>query len=315
MLENFIFSISIAMPIFFVMCIGYFLKRKEVINEEFIKTANFIIFNVALPIKLFNDVSKTSFGEYFDAKFIAFTMVGTITSVLIIWIIASLFIKDKTQVGAFIHGSFRGNFLYIGLTLMENITGSIGIKAPLIIAIIIPLYNILAIIILTYTDQSRSSKISFKDTILSIGKNPLIKAILLGIIFSLTGLELPMIATRTMSYFGSLVTPLALITIGASFNFMNISRNLKPAIIASIIKLFFMPVIVVFFTMAMNFSNEDVLLIYLLFGVPSATVSYIMTAAMNGDKDLAANIIMITTILSTISMTIFIFVFKTIGII
>jgi predicted permease len=315
MLGNFVFSISIAMPIFFVMCIGYFLKKKKIIEDNFIKIANIIIFNVALPIKLFNDVSKTSFGEYFDAKFIVFTTLGTIVSVLVIWGIALVFIKNKSQIGAFIHGSFRGNFLYIGLTLMENITGSMGLKAPLIIAIIIPLYNVLAIIILTYTDESRSSRVSVKDTLISIAKNPLIIAILLGIAFSLTGFGMPKIATRTMGYFAAMVTPLALMTIGASFNFMNISSNLKPVILASIVKLFLMPSIVVSFAMVIGFANEDILLIYLLFGVPSATVSYIMTAAMNGDKDLAANIIMVTTILSIFSMTLFVFVFKTIGII
>jgi predicted permease len=198
---------------------------------------------------------------------------------------------------------------------MENITGSMGLKAPLIIAIIIPLYNVLAIIILTYTDESRSSRVSVKDTLISIAKNPLIVAILLGIAFSLTGFGMPIIATRTMGYFGAMVTPLALMTIGASFNFMNISSNLKPVILASIVKLFLMPSIVVLFAIVIGFANKDILLIYLLFGTPSATVSYIMTAAMNGDKDLAANIIMVTTILSIFSMTLFVFVFKTIGII
>ncbi|GAA0178923.1 AEC family transporter [Clostridium sediminicola] len=315
MLENFIFSISIATPIFCVMCIGYMLKKKRVIDNNFIKTANIIIFNVALPIKLFNDVSKTSFDQYFDVTFISFIILGTVLSVVIIWILALLLIKKKSQIGAFIHSSFRGNFLYIGLSLMENITGAIGLKAPLAIAIIIPLYNILAIIILTSTDEKRESKVSIKGTIYNIAKNPLIIAIFMGAVVSLSGLALPVIITRTMSYFKALATPLALITIGASFNLQKSVENLGVSFLASAIKLVIIPLIAVSLAIGIGFQNDDILLIYVLFGVPSATISYIMTAAMNGDKDLSANIIMITTILSVFSMTLFVFFFKTIGII
>ncbi|GAA0182488.1 AEC family transporter [Clostridium sediminicola] len=315
MLDNFVFSISIVMPICFVMCVGYILKRKNIIDNNFTKTANTIVYNVALPIKLFNDVSKTSLDACLDVKFIAFTTLGTLLSILIIWIIGLVFIKKKSQLGAFIHCCFRGNFVYIGLTFIENITGSIGLKASLIIAFVIPLYNIMAIIILTYTDQSRTSKIRAKDIINSIFRNPLIIGIVLGIVYSLVGLELPIMAERTLNYFDRLVTPLALITVGSSFDFMSSVENLKPSILASIIKLFILPLIMVTLAIRMGFPNEDIVLIYILFGVPSTLGTYMITAAMNGDKELAANIIMLTTILSTILMTLFVFGFKTIGII
>lgn len=314
MLDNFIFSISIAMPIFLVMSIGYILRRKGIIDDGFVKTANTIVFNVVLPIKLFNDVLKTSIDEYFDIRFLVFIVSGTVLSVVFAWLIGPIFIKKKSQLGAFIHGSYRGNFLYIGLALMENITGSIGLKAPLVIAFIIPLYNILAVIILTFTNVSKPARVSIKDILMSIIKNPLIIAILLGIIASHIGLELSIVITRTMGYFKALATPLALITIGATFSIQKSSENLVPSLFASVLKLILIPLITVWLAIIIGFSNEDILLIYLLFGVPSATVSYIMTAAMNGDKDLSSNIIMMTTLLSVFSMTIFIFILKTIGI-
>ncbi|WP_461207123.1 AEC family transporter [Clostridium sp. DL1XJH146] len=319
MLDNLIFSISIVMPIFLVMCMGYILKEKKIINDNFIKTANIIIFNVALPIKLFNDVSKSSFDEYFDAVFISFVIVGLLISVIVIWLIGIFFIKDKSQLGAFIHGSYRGNFLYVGLSFMENITGTIGLKTPLIIALAVPLVNVLAVIILTFTDVSTEAKVSIKDTLksafINIVKNPMIIAIFLGIVVSIIGIELPLILTSTMSYFKAVVTPLALITIGASFNLRNSVGSLAAALLASSIKLVIMPLVAVVLAISIGFSNEDIVLIYLFFGVPSAAVSYIMTAAMNGDKDLSANIIMTTTILSVLTMTVFIFFFKTVGIV
>lgn len=315
MLEDFIFSISSALPIFLVMCVGYMLKRKKIIDEEFVKKANILVFNVALPIKLFNDVFKTSFHEYFDPKFIIFIVSCTILSVVVTWLLGLLIIKEKSQLGAFVHGSFRGNFLYIGLSLMENITGSIGLKAPLVIAFIIPLYNILAVIILTYTNINQNSKVSATKMLRNIASNPLIIAIILGAIASKIGIEIPTFAIRTMSYFEAVATPLALITIGASFSFGKATANMGASLLASLLKLVIIPLAAVSLAIVIGFNNQDVLLIYLLFGVPTATVSYIMTAAMNGDKDLSTNIIMTTTILSNFTMTLFIFVFKTIGII
>ena len=315
MLENFIFSVSSALPIFLVMCVGYILKRKKIINEDFVKMANILVFNVALPIKLFNDVFKTSFDEYFDLKFIIFIVSCTILSVVITWILGLLVIKDKPRLGAFVHGSFRGNFLYIGLSLMENITGSIGLKAPLVIAFIVPLYNILAVIILTYTNVHQSSKVNVTGMIKNIASNPLIMAIILGTIASQIGIEIPIFAIRTMSYFEAVATPLALITIGASFSLGKATANMGASLLASLLKLIIIPLSAVSLAIAFGFNNKDVLLIYLLFGVPTATVSYIMTVAMNGDKDLSSNIIMTTTILSNFTMTLFIFGFRSMGII
>lgn len=319
MLENFIFSVSSALPIFLVMCVGYMLKVKKVIDEDFVKRANILVFNVALPIKLFNDVFKTSFKEYFDLKFILFIVSCTILSVVVTWVLGLFVIKEKSQLGAFVQGAFRGNFLYIGLSLMENITGTIGLKAPLVIAFIIPLYNILAVIILTYTNIHEGTKVSTRASTIrilkNIASNPLIIAIILGSIASQIGIEIPTFAIRTMSYFEAVATPLALITIGASFSLGKATANLKVALLASLLKLVIIPLSVVSLAIILGFNNEDVLLIYLLFGVPTATVSYIMTAAMNGDKDLSSNIIMATTILSNFTMTLFIFFFKSIGLI
>lgn len=315
MIDNFIFSISIVIPIFLVMLTGYILKKKKIVGDGFVKAANKLIFNIALPIKLFCDVMKTSISEYFDIKFTVFVVMGTILSVIFIWILGLIFIREKSKLGAFIHSSFRGNFLYIGLSIMENITGSIGNKAPLVLAFVIPLYNILAVIVLTVTDTSKGSNISIKKTLLNIVKNPLIISILAGIVASQFKLDLPIILTRTMGYFEVVVTPLALITIGATFSLQKSVQNLFQPLLASMLKLVILPSTAVFCAHLLGFSNEDILLTYILFGVPTSLVSYIMTAAMNGDEKLSSNIIMTTTLLSIFTMTGFVFIFKTIGIV
>jgi len=275
-----------------------------------------MIFYIALPIKIFDDLLKVSLKSFFDIEFILFIVLGVIANCILAWLIG-LFLVKKSQLGAFVQGSFRSNFLYVGFSLMENLTGSIGLKAPLLIAFVMPLNNILAVIVLacTNTEGEQAIKIDLKDTFKSIIKNPLIIATIAGIIASQAGVKLPVMITTTMGYFGKLVIPLALLAIGAAFNFRKSSKNLLQTVYASSLKLVIVPIIAVYLAVIMGFNNEDILLIYALFGVPTATTSYLMAAAMNGDSDLAANIVMMTTVFSAISMTMFVFVFKTIGLV
>ncbi len=318
-MTNFIFSIQIALPIFLIMCAGYVLKRTGMLNDNFIKVANTLIFRVALPIKLFSDMLDKSFNQLFDLRFIAFTVSGTLLSAGAAWLLGALVLKEKHQLGAFIQGSFRGNFVYVGLTLMENMTGSMGLKYPLVLAFVVPLYNILAVLALTFTNTNKMADFNLlkllKQTGLNIIKNPLILSIVLGIVASELGLKLPMVLSRTAGYFGDIATPLALLTIGATFRFQTITKQILPSIYASSLKLFLTPLVAVFLAKSLGFSNPDVLLIYVTFGVPTAATSYIMTAALDGDSELASNIIMTTTLLSIVSMTLFVFAFKTIGLI
>jgi predicted permease len=315
MYDNFIFSLGSALPIFLVMLAGYILKQRKIIDESFISQANKMIFNVALPIKLFSDVSKTSFSEGFDWAFIGFIIIGTIISVLLSALVGFFAVKDPSKKGVFVQGAFRGNFLYVGYSLLENVMGSIGAKAPLAIAFVIPLYNILGVMVLSYYNTSEKNGMNIKSVLINILKNPLILSIGAGFLFSSAGFELPEIADRTFSYFGVLVTPMALITIGAAFKFDKVRESLAISLMASLLKLVIFPLIAVLIAINLGFNAEEVLVIYIVFGVPTAAVSYIMAIVMEGDPDLASGIIMLTTLLSNITMTLFIFYFRLIGIV
>jgi predicted permease len=315
MIDNFIFSLSSALPIFLVMAIGYGLKMKGIITDEFVKKANAIVFYVALPVKLFSDVFYSPLDAFADYRFIAFVVVGTLITIVVAWGVGYLAIKDRRQLGAFVQGAYRGNFLYIGLSLMENVMGRIGAKAPLAIALIVPLYNVSAVVILSVLSGSRETKIDYKGILKGILTNPMIIAVVLGMLGSTLNVELPIILERTVGYFEVLATPLALLTIGGSFKLGKLSKNLGPALIASFLKLILFPAIAVYTAVKMGFSSEDTMLLYIVFGVPTATISYVMTVVMKGDSDLASNIIMTTTLLANLSMTLFVFVMKSLGII
>ncbi|MBF7096622.1 AEC family transporter [Alkalibacter mobilis] len=315
MLDNLIFSLGVAAPIFLVMLTGYILKKTGWIDEHFVKTANRLIFYIALPIKLFNDVRAVDLSEMLDFGFYLFIMAGVILSVVFAWMVSFFLIKDQSLRGSFIQGSFRGNFLYVGFSLIENITGTLGAKAPMMLAMTMPWYNILAVIIFSFNNPDREVKVSVKDSILELVKNPMVIGIVAGFIAALVDLEVPSLPLKTASYLEVLATPLALLSIGASVDVGALSKNLVPALQASALKLIVIPVLAILAAAAFGFGSADIILVYVLFGVPTATVSYIIAVSMKGDGELASSIIMATTLLSVITMTGFIFVFRTLGMI
>lgn len=315
MINNFVFSVNTSLPIFLVMLAGLGLKKSRVIDDSFVKTANTFVFYVALPIKLFYDVSQTDFFEAFDRRLLSFLIVATLAGILLSWLVGKTTTKNAAQLGAFIHGSFRGNFIYIGFSLMENITGSLHPKVPIIAAVMVPLYNIIGVMILSYTATASNTGDRVRKTVTSIFRNPMVLSIGAGIIASLLSLRIPLFMARTMGYFSALTIPLALIAIGASFAFSKSMNSMKPSLAASMVKLVILPAAAVAAAYYWGFRGEDLLLVYVLFGVPTATTSYIMTVALKGESEMAANIIMITTALSVVTMTLFVFAFKSMRII
>ncbi len=315
MLDNFIFSLSVALPIFLIMLSGFILKKRNIIKQDFINAANFIVFYIALPLKLFNSVSQSSVADNFDLKFITFAVLGTTISVIIIYIYSKFVVKEESKVGAFVHGTFRGNFVYVGFSLLENVTGAVGPLASLVVAFVVPIYNVLAVLVLVLTNPENKAKNQFKSALINIITNPFIIAIAFGIIASLVDFRFPPLLQNTANYFDVLATPLALLTIGATFKVDKLFVDIKPAAAATIFKLIVNPALAVLAAVAFGLGNKEIFLIYVLFGVPTSISSAIITAAMGGDENLAASIVMMTTLGSVFSLTLFVFFFRMLSII
>lgn len=156
-MADFIFSLNATLPIFLIMVLGWFLMRIGLFNKEFNKVADKYVFKVALPVLLFKDIATADIRSDFNLTFVLFCMVTTTIMFLAIWRLSYIFIKDKTQVGAFAQASARGSAAVLGIAFINNIYGNSGM-APLMIVSAVPLYNILSVIILTFSSSAKDSK-------------------------------------------------------------------------------------------------------------------------------------------------------------
>lgn len=316
-MENFIYSINVTFPIFLVMVIGYVLKQMGMLNDNFVTVANKFNFKVTLPFMLFKDISGVDIKAVFDIRYVLFCALVSTACFWLIWGGAKLFIKDKNIRGAFVQASFRGSAAVMGLAFIQNIYGE-SAMGPLMIVSAVPLYNIFSVLVLTFEADDAAQldkKEKIKQALINIAKNPIIISILLGLVVALLGIDFPTIIDKTVSSVSQMATPLALITIGAGFEGRKALAKMKPTMAAAMIKLVIQPLVFLPVAAAMGFAGEKIIAILIMLSSPTTPSCYIMAKNMHNDEVLTASVVVVTTLLGAVTLTGWIFILKTVGLI
>ncbi len=312
-MQNLIFSLNVVAPVFLIIILGVILKLTKQINDNFISASSKIVFNVSMPALIFVELSTADFDASFNVKLLAFINIGTVAFFILVWILALILSKDGRDQGSFIQGSVRSNFVIVGFAIIFNMFGNSGLsKAAIMMAFIMPLYNVLAIFALT-VPLHKEKQISFKKTVWEISTNPLLLAAVLAIPFSSFKIVLPHVLSKSIEYLAAMTLPLALIGIGGSLNFESIKKDSKLAIIATAIKIVLIPLVLTTFAVKFGFRGENLGAMFILFACPTAIASFIMAKAMDCNAELAGNIILLSTMGSVVTISSGIFILKSLG--
>ena len=313
-MSNFIFSVNVTIPIFLIILLGYILRRMNFLTDEFVSVANKYVFVVALPVMLFQDIAASDVKKDMNLKFFMYCLIVTIVMFFLVWGIAKVTLKNKTLVGAFAQAGARGSAAVLGVAFVENICGDIGIT-PLMIVAAVPFFNILSVIILVFNSNSSKAKDygRIKSACINIIKNPIIIGIILGLIASLVGLKLPVIAERTLGYISRTATPVALLAVGAGFDTKQAIARLKPALGATFIKLVGLPMLFLPIAYRLGFAGSEMVAILIMLASPTTVSCYVMAKNMDNDDILTSNVIVLTTLLSSVTLTVWIYLLKSFG--
>ncbi len=314
MLDNIIFTANIVAPVFLIIAVGYFARKRKIINEVFVDVTSKFVFQVSLPVFIFLEISKLNLNQVFDINQIIFITLGTFITYILIWIAAIPFIKNPADKGAFVQGAFRGNYAIVGLALIKNLLGTDALgKASLILAFLLPVYNILAVIVLVV--PKHQGEIKIKTILQEIIFNPLILAVIIALPFSYWEIKLQDMFTVTGNYLAELALPLALIGIGGSLNLENIKKASTLAFTSSIIKIVILPALLTLIAFLLGYRNDDLGIMFIAFACPTAIASFVMADVMGANSKLAGNIIMITTLGSVFTISAGIIILKSFGLI
>jgi malonate transporter and related proteins len=315
LLDNIIFTVNIVAPVFLIVSLGYLSKRLNIVNENFVEITSKFVFNVSLPVFIFLEIVKIDLSVELEVGQISYIYAGTIITYLIIWFASSPFIKEGKDRAVFIQGAYRSNYAIVGLAIISNLLGDAALgKASIILAFILPLYNVLAVIALTIPLR-KEKKVNLKSSLLDIIYNPLILGVIFALPFSYFKIHIPKIILSTGGLLAALALPLALVGIGGSLNLENIRKASGLAIIASVIKIIIIPMLLTYGAYFFGFRDEDLGIMFVIFACPTAIVSFIMAEAMGANSKLAGNIVLITTIGSVITFAIGIIILKSLGLI
>lgn len=310
MAESLIFSLNSTMPLFFIMLLGYLLHRKQFLTDDFVAMANKFVFNVALPVQLFRDLATMDVRASFDAKYVLFCAAATTSSILVIWALAKLFLKEKHIVGEFVQACYRSSAAILGAAFIQNIYGTSGMSGLMILGSV-PLYNIFAVIILTLESPVLDAKSGMgekiKKSLKGIVTNPILLGIAAGFVWSLLRLPMPTMANKTLSSLAGMTSPLALLAIGAGFKGREALGYLKPTAVATVTKLVILPAI--FLPMAVHFGFTDQKLVALLVMLGSVTTpaGYVMAKQMGHEGTLTGSVCVTTTVFSALTLTFWVF--------
>lgn len=311
-MENLTLGLNIIFPVFFVIFIGFFLKQKNIIDENFVSKSTTLVFYVALPAKMFFDI-KNSSVDSIDVKYTLYLLLATLAVFSLSWFFGRFFIKDDKKLSAFVHCSYRSNFIYIGMPILDLIfDGDVMDSVIVVLVFGLTLYNMLAIILLTYYSDS---KLTFKGFFLKVLKNPMIISVCLGLVAKFINLPIYSGIEDGATLVSTLSTPLSLILIGGSLNFKKSKSDNVIIVFSTLIKNVVGAAIFIPIGYFMGFSSSQLVVAYLFFATPCAVNCFIMGKQMGSDAVLTSKIVTASFAFSIISYTVGIALLNNFGII
>ena len=306
-MESLIISFNAIVPMFLIIAIGYTFKSIGWITPAEVKRFNKIVFHTFMSAMLFRSIYNSDLSKLMDPGYLIFVLV----SVMITFVIAVLAVlpleKDGAKRGAMIHAAYRSNYILLGTPIVAALTsdGDTGMAA-VVASITIPLYTILAVIMLEYF---RSGKLRLNGMLKSLAKNPLIIASVAGIIVKIAGIQLPGVLESVVSKLNSAASPVALLLLGASFDWKQVASERRNIAISTVLRLVIFPAVMLTAGAIIGYRGVEFVTLIPLFASPTA----VNTFNMGADLNIASGAIAISTALSFVTLFIWVSLFKHLG--
>jgi len=318
-------AVNAVVPIVLLILLGYLLRQWGMLSDIFIKNGSALVFKVLLPVLLFINIYEI--GSVADVEWSAVLFcVGAVTALFLLGIpVAVLGTGDNLRRGVLWQCVFRSNYNIIGLPLAAALGGERALAfASIVAALVVPLYNVFAVISLcVFVTPEAGKKPSLRKILLDILKNPLIIAAIGGavclviraleqavfgsVVFSLKEdlkfLYSPLNSLKTMA------TPLALVVLGGQFRFSLVKGMFREIAVGTSVRLVLAPVLGITAALLLDrlwgFSICDPVTvpgILCVLGAPVAVSSAVMASQMGNDDQLAAQLVVWTSIGSMVSV-------------
>ena len=306
------------MPVFLMMVLGYLLHWKTpLLNDDFADCLNTFVLKIAMPAQLFKSLSAEDFYAVWDGGMVFFCFAVSLLSILLL-LGLSLLLQDRTLRAEFVQAGYRGSQALLGLALLQNIYGSDCGGGPLALVLIgaVPLYNVAAVLLLTLlVPGGHLDRWTMEKAIRGIVTNPIILGIAVGLAWSLLGLPQPVVFQRLVSSLAATTTPLGLLALGACIDLKKAAGCWKPTAVASLFKLVifagaFLPLAVL-----LGYRGEALTALLIMLASPTTVNGFSMARSMGHEGALTASAVMLTTVCSAFTFTVWLYLLKILALI
>lgn len=308
------YCLAVTVPVFLIVFLGSFLKFKKQIDEGFVAGASSLVFNICLPLVIFLSIMDNKVSLLNHLPLVMFCVAAAVLSFLLFWSMSSNWVANEDR-GVVVQGAFRSNLGIIGIALCAKGFGGQGLAiGALILSVVTPIYNVLSVYALNFS-QNNGRQAPWLKTLKDIVRNPLIIAIILGLLAGQLDFKLPKVLYDAGTYLANMTLPLALIAIGGAISVRELRHSSALSIWTVVVKLWVTPVIVVIPAYWLGFRGVEIGCILLMFASPTATASFVMVRTMGGNYQLASNIIVLSTIFSVLSISLLLYLLKLLALI
>ena len=311
-MENLMISANAVLPMCLVMALGYGTRRLGWLRREEISTINKIAFRIFLPCLLYYNIYCSDLSGSFDPLLMAYAVGGVLLTFGLALGYTLLTEKLPERRGVLIQGMFRSNYVIMGIPVATALLGADQLgTVSILIAVIVPLFNMLAVVVL---EVFRGQKPKPLHILGQIAKNPLVIGSVLGILTLVAGIRLPHILEQTIQSVSAIASPLQLFLLGAFFQFSGLKTYRRELVTVSISKLIVSPGLFLGLGALLGFRDAAFVSLLGVFASPTAVNSFTMAQQMGGDAELAGDIVVTTSAVSILTMFLWIFLFKSLGV-
>ena len=311
-MENLMISANAVLPMCLIMALGYGTRRLGWIRREEISAINKIAFRIFLPCLLYYNVYCSDLSGSFDPLLMAYAVGGVLLTFGLSLGYTLLTEKLPKRRGVMIQGMFRSNYVIMGIPVATALLGSDQLgTVSILIAVVVPLFNMLAVVVL---EVFRGQKPKPLHILGQIAKNPLVIGSVLGILTLAAGIRLPHILEQTIQNVSAIASPLQLFLLGAFFQFSGLKTYRRELVTVSAAKLIVSPGLFLGLGALLGFRGVAFVSLIGVFASPTAVNSFTMAQQMGGDAELAGDIVVTTSAVSILTMFLWIFLFKSLGV-
>ncbi len=305
-------ALNAVSPLFFSMAAGFLAQKAEILTRQDVPKINKVAFQVFLPCLLFYNVYTSDLSAAVRPRLILFAVIGVLLVFTVSVFGVLRFVPQPDRRGVISQGIFRSNYVIMGIPIAQALVGTENLgPVAILVAVVVPIFNFLAVTVL---ESFRGGRAKLGAVLLGIAKNPLIISSVLGLVFLMLKLRLPKLVEQSIASLGSIATPLQLFLLGAFFRFSGLRRYVKPLAAVTCIKLLITPAFTLGAAAALGFRGVEFVALIGVFASPTAVNSFTMVQQMHcGDEELAGDIVVCTSAFSVLSLFLWIWLFRSLG--